>query len=62
MKGRDAGWHEREREKKEAGVWKRGEVGVQLKSHKRKKLATANRRRRWTTEDRLGKAYQTEVD
>ena len=42
-----AGTEEREAERmKEAEVWRREEVGVQLKSHKRKKLATANRRRK----------------
>lgn len=70
MKGKDAGWHETERDrerggergregmKEAAGGGRRG-GGVRLKSYKRK---CKQQKERWTTEDRLGEAYQTEVD
>lgn len=44
--------------KEAAGGGRRG-GGVRLKSYKRK---CKQQKERWTTEDRLGEAYQTEVD
>lgn len=66
MKGRDADWHRRERGRgrermKEAGVRKRRGGGCSLNPTKGK-ASNCSQKERWTTEDRLRKAYQTEVD
>lgn len=42
---------------------RRGGGGVRLKSPQKEKASDCKQQReRWTTEDRLGEAYQTEVD